>query len=175
MRDGEDAGAGSSPWDEDPPPREPFWLAQDRRAGEGTIFERLAGLADQAEAAAERAAAEARKQLEDESASGGEASDHAQLLDSAQVSLARLARDAAAIARRLRSPGETAAPEHASESAEPPGSSGARILAQQLAARGLPADEIEARLAEEFGVSDAHAVVEQLTRQAAPGDPRGPG
>ena len=175
MREPEDSEAESSPWGHDPPPREPFWLAHERGAGERTIFDRLAGLADQAETAAKRAADEAKKQLEDESMSTAEASDRAQLLDSAQASLTRLARDAAAIARRLRSPGGAEAPEPAPEPAEPSGSAGARILAQQLAARGLPADEIEARLAEEFGVSDARAIVAQITRQASPRDPRAPG
>lgn len=172
MREGEDAEAGSYPWADDPPPREPFWLAPETRGEERTIFDRLADLADQAEVAASRAAEEVKQQLEDQSTPTPEGSDQAELLSSARAGLERVARDAAAIARRLRSPGEAETHQPAPGPAEPSGSAGTRIVAQQLAARGLSADEIEARLADEFGVSDARAVVDEITRQAVPRDPR---
>jgi hypothetical protein len=175
MREGEDSEAGNFPWADDPPPREPFWLAAEKRDEDRTDLDRLADLADQAEAAASRAAAEAKKQLEGESTPTPEDSDRAEVLSLARANLERLARDAAAIARRLRSPGEAEATEPAAGPAESSVSAGTRIVAHQLAARGLSAEEIEARLAEEFGVSDARAIVDEVTGQVAPRDPRDPG
>jgi hypothetical protein len=173
-----DEGPDTRPWDRDPPPREPFWLVPGTEAHDLAAFERLAELAEQAEAAAARAAEEAEAQLEQGSVSGAEGADQAEHLRSAHSRLTRLAGDASAIARRLRHPGEPgsgepAAPESAPErAADESASAGARVLARQLAARGHAPDEIEARLADQFGVRDSRAVVEELTRQGPPGAPR---
>lgn len=167
MQEGDEPQSEHSPWEweDDAPPREPFWLAPEPKDPEGPALERLAGLAEQASSAAYRAAAEAKAQLEAGTQASTAAPDRAELLHSAGASLTRIARDAHAVARRLRRSAEPASTEVSEERVEPePSSAGARVLARQLAADGHSPEEIEARLTREFGVSDSKAVVEELLR-----------
>ena len=148
--------------------REPFWLDAERGPDPGRAFDRLADLTEQAAAAAKRAAEAIRAELESITGATEDAehqrSEEAQLLQSASARLTRFDREASGLARLLRharEPGSTGAAESpASESVSP----GARVLARQMAADGYPPEQIAERLTEEFGVTDARAVIDQMLR-----------
>ena len=145
---------------------EPFWLTPDHDVGDA--FDRLADLTDQAAAAAKRAADAIRAELESSAAATEDAEDRAseeaQLLRSARTRLTQFDREATGLARLLRRAREPESPETTDSQGSQPVSPGARVLARQMAADGHAPEEIEARLAEEFGIRDAHAVVEQMLR-----------
>jgi hypothetical protein len=146
--------------------REPFWLAPGNHIGDA--FDRLADLTDQAAAAAKRAADAIRAELESITAVTEDAEDQgseeARLLRSAHTRLTELDREATGLARLLGQAREPESPGTADSQGSESVSPGARVLARQMAADGHAPEEIEARLAEEFSVRDAHAVVEQMLR-----------
>jgi hypothetical protein len=173
-------GESNEPWLDEPSGwrhglvRDPFWLEGAAQPETEPAFERLAHLTDQAAAAAREAADEIRAELERSTASEKADDQHAeaaQLLHSARERLTRFEREASGLARLLREaralepPRAAASQESEAESHDSEAvSAGTRVLVRQMAADGCSPEEIEARLAEEFGVSDARAVVEQTLR-----------
>jgi hypothetical protein len=165
-------GEGDDPRFDEPTSRrhgqsvDPFWLDATARSDNGVPFERLGDLTARAAAAAKQAADEIRIELERLTAASGDSTDQeskeAEWLRSARERLTRFDREASGLARRFRQPQEPepveAAEPQESESVSP----GARVLARQMAADGHSPEQIEARLAQEFGISGARAVVEQM-------------